>query len=798
MKFLPRLQPKSLTAKINSGFFLLLAVTLLSAAITIGSILQISNATDQNQHAASTLIQLNNLTSASSKLLLTDDEKHYTAGIKAADAINQHLIKIQDEKTTIAGQYINEFKTALMDYNVSLKNRSEKIELLYSNFDTIRSSANEVTREVNEAIAASTERADELKAQASATQRIFANTSNIVRDSKDMQIYALRYASTKSSNFLKRIVKLETKISTQIKEITANTTVEKIKGLATVVEEKLGTVKESIAKVASAGESFGEHVSPDVIKAQIATNKFAKAAVKLKEETQSENQALWAEANLVTKSQKDIEKNSAQSTALLNKVTELRLAVRDYFIKPSTAGEEKVETIATELEKVIDSFAQISGQTKIQPMKEAVASFKGALSTIFTSFRDKETQIEIMAETSRKVVSGVSDIGLALSNSVTNVSKQAFYAAILFAIASLIVAMFVAWRLSRTVSKPLGSMTKTMIGISKGNLDLKVNNLNRADEIGEMANAIEVFKTTAKDRAVLEEQQSEERQRQVARAENINQLVGQFQSTVTGIMNTVSDRAQEMHGVATTMTSAAQLTSGRAETVSAASMDTSNNVQTVATAAKQMATVVSQIAEQMDEATALSEEAKKSTSETTATVVELTETANNIGDIIGLIQDIAEQTNLLALNATIEAARVGEAGRGFLVVANEVKSLANQTAKATDEISHKINEIQASTTKAASSMNTVNNQISNLTTVSIAIASTVEVQHSNTNEISRNIMEVAESAGVVSKDIVDVTAAAGQTGSAANTVLGASSELTEQAAILNETVTAFLNQVKAA
>lgn len=535
-----------------------------------------------------------------------------------------------------------------------------------------------------------------------------------------------------------------------------------------------------------------------MIKAQIATNKFAKAATKLKSETQVKNQAVWDQVNDIDTALKSYEKSSQQSTALLDKVAELRLAVRDYFIDPSVAGEEKVETVANELEKTISIFAETVEETKIRPMTEAVASFKGALSTIFTSFRDKEIQIDIMSETSKKVVAGVSDIGLALSGHVTSVSKRAYYATIFLAVASLVVALMVAWLLSHKVSKPLSTMTKTMIGLSRGNLDLEVVGLDRHDEVGEMANAIEVFKNTAKDRVVLEAQQGQERKRQVERAETINQLVEQFQSTATEIMNTVSDRAEEMHGVATTMTSAAELTSGRAETVSAASIDTSNNVQTVATATKQMASVVSEIAKQMDEATKMSEQAMKSTSETTATVVELTETANNIGNIVGLIQDIAEQTNLLALNATIEAARVGEAGRGFLVVANEVKSLANQTARATDEISNKINEIQTTTSKAASSMDTINSQISNLTSVSVSIASTVEEQHNNTNEISRNIIEVAESAGVVSKDIVDVTAAADQTGSAAKTVLGASSELTEQASVLNETVTKFLNQVKAA
>ena len=472
--------------------------------------------------------------------------------------------------------------------------------------------------------------------------------------------------------------------------------------------------------------------------------------------------------------------------------------MRDYFIKPSAAGEEKVETVVNELEKTISIFAENVEEAKIRPMTEAVASFKGALSTIFTSFRDKETQISIMSKTSQKVVAGVSDIGLSLSDSVTSVSKRAYYATIFLAVASLLVAMMVALLLSRTVSRPLSTMTKTMIDLSKGNLNLDVIGLNRRDEVGEMANAIEVFKNTAKDRVVLEAQQEQERKRQVDRAETINQLVEQFQSTATEIMDTVSNRAEEMHGVATTMTSAAELTSGRAETVSSASMDTSNNVQTVAAAANQMATVVSNIAKQMDEATAMSEEAMKSTSQATENVVELTKTADNIGNIVGLIQDIAEQTNLLALNATIEAARVGEAGRGFLVVANEVKSLANQTARATEEISKNINEIQDSTSKAATSIDTVNNQISNLTSVSTSIATSVEEQHSNTNEISRNIMEVAESAGVVSKDIVDVTAAADQTDSAAKTVLSASSELTDQASILNKTVNAFLSHVKAA
>ena len=320
MQFLRKLQPKSLTAKINSGFLLLLAVTLFSAAITIWSITQISNATDQNQRAASTLIELNNLTSASSKLLLTNEEEHYNAGIKAADAINQQLANINDSKTATARQNIKEFRSTLVNYNASLKNRNEKTAQLYRDFDTIDSGANEATRETTEAIAVSTEMAEKLKAETLAAQQVFENTVNIARASKDMQIYALRYANTKSSNFLKRIERLETKISEQINEIKATVSNEKIRELTEVVAEKLSIIKKSIGKIARGGESIGEQVSPDVIKAQIATNKFAKAATKLKNETQVKNQAVWDKVNDIDTTLKSYEKSSQQSTALLDKV----------------------------------------------------------------------------------------------------------------------------------------------------------------------------------------------------------------------------------------------------------------------------------------------------------------------------------------------------------------------------------------------------------------------------------------------------------------------------------------------
>ena len=274
-------------------------------------------------------------------------------------------------------------------------------------------------------------------------------------------------------------------------------------------------------------------------------------------------------------------------------------------------------------------------------------------------------------------------------------------------------------------------------------------------------------------------------------------LADNFEANVKGIVESVSSSATEMQGSAQSMSSTAEETSRQSTAVAAASEEASTNVQTVASAAEELSNSVEEVGRQVGQSNKIAQNAVEEAQRTNDKVQGLAEAAQKIGEVVNLINDIASQTNLLALNATIEAARAGEAGKGFAVVASEVKSLANQTAKATEEIAAQIGAIQAATTDAVSAIQGIGSTIGEISEISTAIATAVEQQSAATKEIAANVQQAAAGTQEVSENISGVTQAASETGEAAGQVLGAAQELSKQSEALREQVDSFLIEVRA-
>jgi methyl-accepting chemotaxis protein len=274
------------------------------------------------------------------------------------------------------------------------------------------------------------------------------------------------------------------------------------------------------------------------------------------------------------------------------------------------------------------------------------------------------------------------------------------------------------------------------------------------------------------------------------------QMADRFEQSVMAVVESVSSGATEMESSARTMQTTAEETSQRATTVAAASEEATSNVQTVASAAEELSSSVEEIGRQVSQSTKIAQNAVEEAKKADEQVQGLAEAAQKIGEVVNLINDIASQTNLLALNATIEAARAGEAGKGFAVVASEVKSLATQTAKATDEIAAQINAIQGATTDAVQAIQGISTTIAEISEISTAIASAVEEQGAATREIAGNVQQAATGTQEVSSTIAAVTQTATETGEAANQVLEATGELSQQAEMLRKQVDEFLIEVR--
>jgi methyl-accepting chemotaxis protein len=365
------------------------------------------------------------------------------------------------------------------------------------------------------------------------------------------------------------------------------------------------------------------------------------------------------------------------------------------------------------------------------------------------------------------------------------------------ALTSVFIAFVIAvFYVGRSVVRRLTVLGSSMAELASGNLDASIPQ-GGGDEITEMASALVVFRDTGRAAKSADEKAAIERRKMAEqRRADLLSLAQGLESSVKSVVETVSSAATEMQATASAMAATADETSQQATAVSEASALASRNVQTVASAADELSTSSTEIGQQVLQSAQVASQAVAETRRTTETVQGLAAAAQKIGDVVQLINVIASQTNLLALNATIEAARAGEAGKGFAVVASEVKSLANQTAKATEEIAHQIGEIQEATRGAVGAIEDISRTITRVSEIAASVAAAVEEQEATTRDIARNVQQAAAGTEAVSSNIAGVTRSADETGRAANMVLTSAGELASQADRLRHEVDQFLSGVR--
>ncbi len=369
----------------------------------------------------------------------------------------------------------------------------------------------------------------------------------------------------------------------------------------------------------------------------------------------------------------------------------------------------------------------------------------------------------------------------------------------LWALGILAVLTLCGWVIAQGLVRPVRSLTAAMAKLAAGDTTVAVPATERRDEIGGMARTVDVFKQSMIDTARLRSDQ--DRQKQAAAAErkrDLDRLAHEFESAVGKIIDTVSSSSTELEASAGTLTSTASRAQDLATRVAAASEEASSNVQSVASATEEMSSSVNEISRQVQESARIAHEAVTQVRTSSERVSELSKAASRIGDVVELINAIAAQTNLLALNATIEAARAGVAGRGFAVVASEVKALAEQTAKATGDISVQIAGIQGATNESVAAIGGVSDIIGRLSEIASTIAAAVEEQGAATREIARNVQQAAQGTQQVNSNVADVQHGAEETGAASSRVLSAAQSLAAESTHLKHEVSRFLDTVRAA
>ena len=591
------------------------------------------------------------------------------------------------------------------------------------------------------------------------------------------------------------------------------------------LRRQIGDAKTMNDMAALVGEARGK-VYFDKFRGQIATFIDREATLLKKREGEFnsllnlpsvESDVAKKNVGWVTHTYKVIAKANDILAAAVDMETGMRgylLAGKEEFLDPYKAGKEKFDSLVADMkETVSDNPAQVQLMDEISGnIHEWVEKVTEPTIQLRRDIGDAKTMddmADLVGEARGKVYfdkfRGLMGDFQAEEAGLMDVRKDEMSGMVTFAytmiaiciLVAVVIGAAMAFMIGTAIANPITNMTSSMNELASGNKTIEIPGTGRGDEIGDMAEAVQVFKDNMIKADNLAAEQEAARAEREKHAQEVERLTHQFDSDVSGVIETVAAAATEMDSTATSMSHTADETSGQATQAAGASEQASANVQTVASAAEELSSSIGEISRQVAESTTIANTAVQEVEDANHQVQGLANAAQKIGEVVALITDIADQTNLLALNATIEAARAGEAGKGFAVVASEVKNLANQTAKATEEISSQIGGIQGATQDAVHAIDSIGGIISKMSEISSTIASAVEEQGAATSEIARNVEEASTGTAEVSSNVANVNHAAQETGQAAGTVREAAQDLSTQTENLRGIVETFLTDVRA-
>lgn len=465
----------------------------------------------------------------------------------------------------------------------------------------------------------------------------------------------------------------------------------------------------------------------------------------------------------------------------------------------TTISQIDQKTDATEKSLIFEKQRSIAFQQANHTIDQLISY----LEPLFLKLDDNENSAIAEMESATKEISDqitdlvriADDRFNASRTDVAGIQSQSWLLTIIAAVIGLSVAATISLVMSRSIATPLKRLVTIMIGLAKNDTRQKIPDQTRSDEVGAMARSVEVFRQNAIERFRLELEAQKERDREAARQSHIERVVAEFKAGISTLLHQVNNQTIEMRQTSVELSSAASEASQEVDHANRASLVASTNVQAVAAATEELSTAIREIAQQTITASRVTDTATDTAAKTDQQIAALANAANRIGTVVDLIRKIAEQTNLLALNATIEAARAGEAGRGFAIVASEVKALATQTTSATSEISSQVSEIQSLTRSAVEAIRSISGTVATINGITAGIASAIEEQQSVAGEIATSVARASDGVMQSSGNVDEVAKRIANTGNSSVAVNMASEALSGITVELTQCIGKFMQDI---